>query len=257
MKTDRRWLITALVFFYFISLKKDLVFLINMIQEIIFDVGAVLIKLNFQRMYEALAEYIPEKDPKIIEKRYGESGLEKLYNSVMSSKEYFKGIREKVLFRKDVSDEILDDIRSLALGEPIWEMVELKKKLEKLGYDIGILSTHTENAYNFIKRKCPEILHATTQAHFSHITKIMKPDLRAYLPFGEDKIFIDDKISYLIPPVEKLKWKGIWYTQFIDPKEAIRGIKGHDDKKYSHPNIKKANSYQEVISALQSFGIKT
>ena len=121
---------------------------------IIFDIGAVLIELDFQAMYEALAWLTPENNPAQIKHRFIDSGLEKPYNlGQLTAAQYHEGVRRKVLGLKytglgdslipyqngkrvsrkrledQLSDENLDRIRSLAIGEPIYKMVELKRKL--------------------------------------------------------------------------------------------------------------------------------
>ena len=69
---------------------------------------------------------------------------------------------------------------------------------------------------------------------------------------GENIILIDDKESYVMTAV-KLGWKGIHYSEFIDPNEAIRAQ--HTDQELPETNCARAKNITEVVSALKSFGV--
>ena len=59
-----------------------------------------------------------------------------------------------------------------------------------------------------------------------------------------------------MPGIEKFGWNGVLFTPFVDDAEAIRSVKGHNDKNIPKEKFRIANSVDELEDALRGFGVK-
>ncbi len=226
---------------------------------IIFDVGGVLVKLEFKNMFLKYAQKsgIPEEE---IKKKLAEGNIERERN-LGNDKEYYRGIRE-ILKNENLSEKWIDTAVNSSLPEQIEKIVNLKEKLHDAGYEIGILSTNANAAMKFLSKKWPKMLETWGGlALYSQQTKILKPDPKAYEEFtklaAKRIIFIDDKSAYLKYPCEKLGWIGIHFTKYRDLDEPIRYVKGsHQDAEEINGTYYQAETEQEVEAILRKLGLK-
>ena len=235
------------------------VFTQQMNDLIIFDVGGVLVKLEFKNMFLKYAQRsgIPQEE---IKKKLAESNIEKERN-LGNDEEYYQGIR-KILKDQTLSDAWINAVVNSSLPEQIEKMVNLKEKLHLAGYEIGILSTNANAAMKLLSKKWPKMLETWGGlALYSQQTRILKPDPKAYEPFTKLAvkriIFIDDKSAYLKYPCEKLGWIGIHFTKYRDLDEPIRYIKGsHQDEEQIKGAYYQAETEEEVEAILRKLGLK-
>ncbi len=233
--------------------------LVSMNTLIIFDVGGVLIKLDFNRAYDEVEKRSGIKK-EIIRQQIAKSRIERLRNEG-NEQAYFDGMR-KILQDNNISEEEINEIIHLALPEASQEMIELKRKLHDAGYAIGILSTLAPATKEYINKNWPEMLESWDgPKQLSYETKILKPEPGAYSPFtklGFDKIiFIDDKSAYLKHPVEKLGWIGINFIEYKDAKDPMLDVgKEHQDVEDIRGQLYVARTPKEVEIILKKMGLK-
>ena len=225
---------------------------------ILFDVGAVLIKLSYGDLYREAAKH-SRLDEGAIEKAFLESSLDDRTNrGDINAAQFFSELRTCLQLSKNLTKEQLEEIVEHKFPGEIIEMIDLKKELHEAGYAVGVLSNIGEEAHKILNKRYPELFAVYDKrnpAILSYQMKAMKPDLRVYDAISgfETVIFIDDKDKYLQVGLNK-GWKGIHYTEYPDETEPQR--KSHSDTGYEDENIRRANSVAEVKKALQEFGVK-
>jgi FMN phosphatase YigB (HAD superfamily) len=198
-----------------------------MTDMIIFDVGGVLVRLEYGRVFTAL-ERKSGKPGEQIKKEIAERKLERLRN-LNKEKEYFAGLRQ--ILGLQLSDDELTRITNLSLPAKT-ELVDLKRRLHEAGYTIGISSTLAPRTKEYLDQRWPEMLETWGGPRvFSYESGVLKPDPKAYERFtktGASRIFyIEDNTTYLTHPVEKLGWTGILLTAYQDQSEPMKLVMDH------------------------------
>lgn len=225
---------------------------------ILFDIGAVLIKLSYGNFYREAAKHSPLNETEI-ETAYLKSGLDDRTNrGEVNAKEFMKELKACLQFPSHMTEQQLEKIVDHKFPGEIVEMIDLKRKLHKKGYAVGLLSNIGEEAHKILKERYPEIFavyNPKNPSILSYQHKVMKPDRRIYdlITGFETVIFIDDKDKYLQVGLEK-GWKGIHYTKYPDETEPQR--KSHSDTGFANENIRRANSMVDVNKALRDFGVE-
>lgn len=169
--------------------------------------------------------------------------------------EFFRLFRDAT--RSDILDsEIIEFQTHKAILGPIPVVIDLKRRLAKAGYAVGILS----NSYSFVidwqKRTWPELLETYGGPEiFSHMVHVAKPDPKIYaLISGFDRIiFIEDKHAYLRYPVTHLGWIGVVMTAFQDSNEATHST---DDNKEELQGLHVVSSPESLEQLLRELGLK-
>jgi len=226
---------------------------------VLFDVGGVLLRLDFNLFYEAAAKAAGTTAEEF-RKIYADSRLEvRSLDGTINKNEYFGGIR--YLIGKNLTNEEIGLIKERAWASQIDEMVGLKKRVYEAGNAVGILSNTDEHALETLPVRYPQIYELFNPSFpqiFSCRMKMMKPEIKMYNEaekFGAKKIvFIDDKETYAKVPVKELGWHGILFTQYVDKSEAIRQIEKDKPAEVSQ-NLRTADSVSEVEKALREFGV--
>jgi FMN phosphatase YigB (HAD superfamily) len=92
---------------------------------------------------------------------------------------------------------------------------------------------------------------------FSFQVGAMKPELSIYQKVTEFEniIYIEDRELYLKIPVEKLGWKGILFTEYIDETELIRSLHKNRGRSSWTQSHRVANSFTDIEECLLEFGI--
>ncbi|MFH1325186.1 MAG: hypothetical protein ABIH49_00250 [archaeon] len=225
---------------------------------ILFDVGAVLVSLDHESHYRKLSELSDLNHEEVI-KRYTKSDLnQKFWSGLISTLDYFLLLRKLIGVRNDVTDETLMDAYVSKIGEQIGDVIRVKERLIKAGYSVGIFSNMEEVIRDYISLKFPRVLE--TQDGSPKILSFesggIKPSERMYnrVNWHGRVIYIDDNSSY-VQKGEERGWKGIVFTPFVDSKESVRLFQGSNGSSASS-NILHANSIDELVKSLESFGLK-
>ncbi|MCX6707448.1 MAG: hypothetical protein NT001_04900 [Candidatus Woesearchaeota archaeon] len=228
---------------------------------ILFDVGGVLLKLDYNRFYEAAARLSGTMNAGEFKNRFVESGIEFMaIKGEIKAADYLQRLREMISPQEDATDDELKRIRGYCWKERVDEAVSLKRRLHENKYSVGILSNISDFALETISSRYPEMLETYDRSSpriYSFQIGSMKPELLMYQAIkGYNKvILIDDKESYLRTGIEEFGWNGILFTPFIDEAEAIRSI--HNNKEIPRDNFSVAGSMKELESSLNKLGIKT
>jgi FMN phosphatase YigB (HAD superfamily) len=199
---------------------------------VLFDVGGVLLALNFQTFYDRAAALAGILTPGEFKSRYVASRIDFLAcKGLISRTESVEMLRGLIGPREPVTDDFIESLVQSCWSKPIGEIVELKRRVHEAGYAVGILSNITELALAQISTTFPELFDTFDESSprlYSCRLGAMKPELAIYAGVdGYDKvIFIDDKELYVEVPVRFRGWKGIWLTPWIDEAESLRAV--HD-----------------------------
>jgi putative hydrolase of the HAD superfamily len=197
-----------------------------MIKNIVFDLGGVVLDLNYNLN---------------IESRNYDKKLVDLLKSIYISEEWSnldKGIYaiEDLIeifcarnpeYAKEIEDVIGDDVKNVF---PIRKnTVEFVKDLKSQGYNIYILSNIFEKVIEYVTGN-KDFYENVSGEIFSNRVKMIKPNKDIYLELLEkyrlnpdETIFIDDKISN-IDTANLLHIRGIVFTNLEDTKEKVYEI---------------------------------
>ena len=226
---------------------------------VLFDVGGVLLELNYHAFYEAAASRSTHHTAESFREEYLARKLEvDALRGDLRACEYAERVREIIGAREFLSDEEIGTLVGKRWKRQIDEVVDLKKLLMDEGFSVGILSNIDELSYTLMKLKFPHIFEASPDApqlySYQHLS--LKPeDLLYRLVRGYEHVtFIDDKPSYLAKGIESYGWNGILFTPYIDQSEAIRSI--HYNTKLPAENFKQADSLQQLVESLALFGVR-
>ena len=236
---------------------------------VLFDVGAVLLTMNFRRLYEGAAALSGAITPEEFKSRYVESRIDILAcKGLISRSESVERLRKLIGPREPVTDELIESLVDSCWLVPVREIVKLKQRVHEAGYTVGILSNITELALEQISRRFPEIFETfdgRSPRLYSCRLGAMKPELEIYRRVSGYRkvIFIDDKDVYLEVPVRLLGWKGIWLTPWIDESESLRAAHGECARDVSgvnyrsrSGNFRRADSLLELMGHLRDFGVE-
>lgn len=225
---------------------------------ILFDIGAVLVRLDYEGFYKAAAQHSPF-DASTVEKHYLESSLDDLaIEGRITAQEFFQKLRTVLSFPASFSQEKLIRIFEKTFPEQIQEMVDLKRELSQAGYAVGLFSNIGEHAHALLSRKFPEIFNlynSNNPAILSYKIHTMKqkPIMYESVHGYDTVILLDDKNQYLRIGIEHSGWYGIHFTKYIDKSEAQR--KTHAEVEYHSQKLRNANSLETVRVALKNFGV--
>lgn len=211
---------------------------------ILFDIGGVLFTTHFRKFYETMGT-LGNMPPERFMQLYNQSGLEKKILSGMDIQSYFSDLGD--ILKIDGNNPKLRENFPCFLGAPINEMIELKKQLHEKGYPVGLFSNMSELTYNILSSTYQQILETWNgPAIFSFQARAVKTDDRMFrmIEFS-NVIYIDDNCRYVSKGINH-GWKGIHFTPYIDPAEAIRA----SEEPVADPHIKTANSAKDVIDII-------
>lgn len=249
---------------------------------VLFDVGGVLLALNFQRLYDGAAAMSGTLTPGEFKSRYIASGLDFLAcKGLISKRESVEMLRRLIGPGEHVTEELIESLVESCWAGPIRELVELKRRVHEAGYSVGILSNITELALEQISSRHPEIFETfdgRSPRLYSFRLGAMKPEHEIYRKVSgyEKVIFIDDKEMYVDVPVRLQGWRGIWFTPWIDETESLLVVHGgalreggdrggggdgpRDDvggKNFRRSGeLRRADSVRELIGHLRDFGVE-
>ena len=233
------------------------------------DIGGVLLKLNYGNFYEGTARLLGISTEEF-KQVYIDSKLE--FNSlrgVISYEEHQSKLRQ-IFKNPRMSREELEKIATKVWGGEIPEVVNLKERtyFKNNGRVLSqIFSNIDQFAWEYLSREYPRMLQnfrPDIPPICSYLIGDVKPALAMYkkAQTWADRlccskvILIEDKPKYLEPAIEHFGWHGIHLTINQDPDEAIKQVAGHNsiNTKYSD-KIFVANSVSEMEQYLSNFGI--
>ncbi len=232
---------------------------------VLFDVGAVLLKLNYANVYQAGARISGRS---IEEYKKLSSKLEvDVLNGDITYERHQRRIRD-LLKRPDMTREELENFVKQTWGGEITPVVNLKQRVYFEGdCPVNIFSNIDRFGFEFLSRTYPRMMQTFRPDAVpicSCSSKGTKPkSLNMYRDgvtsaekLSCDKvILIDDKESVLQVGIERFGWYGIHFTPYIDSNEAIR-IHSQAETQFTSDKLFVANSVEELEQGLREFGVK-
>jgi FMN phosphatase YigB (HAD superfamily) len=226
---------------------------------VLFDVGAVLVKLDYKSFFDKAAE-IRRCSREDFVQAYNASNIE--IDSMigkMGVEDNLARIAELVSPSKPISTEQVEALIKLNWPGKVSEVIDLKSRIFKAGYSIGLLSNISPFALEAIGSQWPDIFELyddSMPAVYSYRVGSMKPRPEMYsrVKGYDNVIFIDDKESYLRTGIEQFGWIGIHFTPYIDHAEAIRAQ--HNDTTRPAKKFYVADSPKELEGRLRKLGLK-
>ena len=233
---------------------------------VLFDIGGVMLELNYSRFYNEAVKYIP-KHKKVqaeeFKKKYADTELEKrVLTGKITTKEFADGIRSVI--SPDTGWEKDDDILSLysqCWKGPIDSTVRLKYAIHNAGHAVGLFSNISEYGVRKLSGAYPDLFETFGGPQvYSYLIGDIKPNppmYRTVQELGFKKIiFIDDKESYLRTG-EKFGWYCSLFTPYVDSSEAIKSFLGHStaNQVQETEKFRVANNEQELRTVLMDFGV--
>jgi len=185
------------------------------IKNIIFDLGGVLLNLDFKRTYEALQKLGINNPEEIIRLGKGSVILKDQESGAITDEEFIQSLKKLAAASVENSD-IVDAWNRLLLDFPkgrIEWLTELKKKYRLFLFSNtnGIHLAHFRKIYSdaYDNAVFDDLFE---KAYYSHVAGISKPDLKAYeLVIREndlipaETLFVDDSL----PNVEAARQAGL------------------------------------------------
>jgi len=188
---------------------------------VLFDIGGVLVSLDFQSFYEKATSFSNSKQFTATEfkRRLIASRIDYLAcKGFISEDAYLSKLRDIIQPSKKITNEVLKSIIQNAWKCQIDEMITLKQEIYEAGYRVGILSNITDLAFNQISKMYPlvfETYHEDSPKIYSFQVGSIKPEVTIYQNVKEYKnvIFIDDRDVYLKIPIEQFVMNQNLYVQ--------------------------------------------
>jgi FMN phosphatase YigB (HAD superfamily) len=233
---------------------------------VLFDVGGVLLELNYSKLYEAGAK-LTQTTPAEFKQRYLDSRLElDVLNGDISDEQYQQELKN-MLENPQMSRAELEDFVKNSWGKEITPVVDLKQRIYFEGDClVNIFSNLDRFGFEYLSRTHPRMMQTFRPDAVpicSYSSKGTKPkSLNMYRDgvssaekLGCNRvILIDDKESVLKIGIDQFGWYGIHFTPYIDPNEAIR-IHSPAETLFTSDKLFVTNSVGELEQALTGFGI--
>jgi len=232
---------------------------------VLFDVGAVLLELNYAGLYWAGAKAAGKTAEEF---KNLSSNLEVgVLNGKVSFDEHQKRIRE-LLNSPDMTRQELEDFVKQAWGTEITPVVDLKERTYfKADCPVNIFSNIDRFAFEYLSKTYPRMMQTfrpdavpicsySSKGTKPHSLNMYNEGLKSAETLGCDNvILIDDKESVLKVGIEQFGWYGIHFTPHIDANEGIR-LQSLPEKSFASNKLFVANSVQDLEKGLGEFGIK-
>jgi len=198
------------------------------IKAIIFDLGGVIVELDYSKFYNKVISLSPSENPRtrIMLEFFRQSDL---YHQGKMSEEEFYQLACKLLQVCMLNQSEFYEAFNSIVSHPIPEAVNLLKKLRENGnYMIMALSNVNASHWNYILSKKWDFLDYFDEIILSHNVKITKPNPKIFKHAikkakckPQEIVFIDDG-SINVRSAEELGIIGIHYKNI---KELIKEFK--------------------------------
>lgn len=175
---------------------------LSSVKNIVFDLGDVIINLDFEKTYQAFAMLAKRESVEIAAELKQNKLFDKHGNGDISDAEFRQEVRQ--LLDADVSDEAIDKAFNALLRDIPLPRLNLLKELSKK-YRLFLLSNTNEihiTKVNEILFQCSGFRNLEPlfeKVYYSHEMKLSKPDVRIYHQVMEENellpaetLFIDD-----------------------------------------------------------------
>ena len=200
------------------------------VKAIIFDLGGVLVELDFSIFYNKIISQSPKENPhsRIMLEFFRESDL--YHQGKMSDNEFFNLACDLLQICEDDQSAFFEGFNSI-VTHPIPETVELLKKIkETTNYKLLALSNVNSSHWNYILSKNWEFLNYFDELILSFEVHVTKPDPQLYgiaiYKAGckpEEIVFIDDGFNN-VRAAKELGIIGIRYTNVKQLEKELKDL---------------------------------
>jgi len=231
---------------------------------VLWDVGAVLLELNYANVYQAGAR-ISKRSIEEFKKLSSQLEVD-ILNGNISYEEHQKRIRD-LLKKPDMTRQELEDFVKQTWGNEITPVVNLKQRTYfEADCPVNIFSNLDRFGFEYLSRTHPRMMQTFRPDAVpicSYFSKGTKPQsLNMYgdgaasaEKFGCNRVvLVDDKESVLKVGIEQFGWYGIHFTPYIDHDEAIR-LHSATEQAFASDKLFVADSVEELEQALKDFEI--
>src|SRR3989338_8213546 len=173
---------------------------------ILFDVGAVLVKITYRRFFETCVQISNGRyTAETFQQAYKESGLEeKVLKGTLVSATYRIPLAQLIFGKQDkilTDDDCIKILDSLTAGV-VKEMVDIKLRCHEADYAVGIFSNIGEPEYLYLCQKHPEIFEVFSPINpqiYSFKVGSCKPEPEMYEKVRKYQtvVLVEDKLGYL------------------------------------------------------------
>ncbi len=201
------------------------------IKAIIFDLGGVIVELDFSIFYNKIISQSPLENPhtRIMLEFFRESDL---YHQGLMSDEEFYQLACDILQVCEVDQSAFFEAFNSIVAHPIPETIELLKKIKELNkYKLLALSNVNSSHWNYILSKNWDFLEYFDEFILSYEVHMTKPNPQLYgiaiykAGFeSEEIVFIDDGINN-VRTAKQLGLIGIHFTNVDRLKKELENLK--------------------------------
>lgn len=181
---------------------------------VLFDIGGVLLELHISRFFVegAAASRMFLGHPgamRLVFEHY--KWEENYHNGTLSSEDFFEILRAHLDFMVPI--EKIAEIYRRRLGQPIQEMIALKKRLGESGITVGLFSNTSQEDTQFLMKAYPEIYETFGGPKiFSYRIGSSKPNRKMYeMIQGFDDITLIEDTPRNLVTAKEFGWKGLLY----------------------------------------------
>jgi putative hydrolase of the HAD superfamily len=177
------------------------------IKNIIFDLGGVILNLDYQRTIKAFEELGMEEFTKVYSQANQKHLFDEYEKGLTSSEEFRKGLC--ALLQDEIPHEKIDAAWNAMLLDLPAERLELLKRLKKK-YRLFLLSNTNDIHYTafsaYLQRTFgfPDFSQFFEKEYYSHRARLRKPDVEVFeMVINENKLlpaetlFIDDTLQHI------------------------------------------------------------
>lgn len=197
-----------------------------MIENIIFDIGGVLLEYNPKTYLDKL-NIEEEKRKDLNDIIFHNQKWRDCLNGFITNDELIKYLSNENPKYKDEVKEILSSNNLKYMLPTKADMIEFYKRLKQKGYKIYLCSNITEDTYNYIRDNF-EIIQIADGGVFSCFEHISKPNIAIYNKLIEkynldikESIFIDDTKRNIISANE-IGFKTILFNDLQQVKDILK-----------------------------------
>ena len=202
------------------------------IKAIIFDLGGVLVNLDYSNFYKQIIALSPLEKPqtRIMLEFFRQSDL--YHQGKMTDEEFYKLACEILQVCMINQNQFYEAFNSIISGSSQPEMISLLKELKDMKkYKLIALSNVNSSHWDYLLKKKWDLLEYFGEFILSHEVHLTKPDPRIFQLAieksecnAEEIVYVDDGLNN-IRSANDLGIRGIYFTNVEDLIEEFKKLK--------------------------------
>ena len=202
------------------------------IKTIIFDLGGVIVDLDYSNFYKQIIALSPLENPQtqIMLEFFRQSDL--YHQGKMTDEEFYKLACEILQVCMIDQNQFFEAFNSIISNSSQPEMISLLKELKNMKkYKLIALSNVNSSHWNYLLNKKGDFLEYFSEFILSHEVHLTKPDPRIFQLAiekseckAEEIVYIDDGLNN-IRSANELGIRGLYFTTIEDLIEEFKKLK--------------------------------